>query len=127
MSLDNLKLRKEKPLIVLLHFVRVYVVCIAVFGFLFGELFSGDFSLGATAAGIGGILSGALSWSSNRDRPMRFVIVLSCVLATAGVGLNAYEFYEGRTSPGDYYAWFLIAPFLVGLLAIGIRAGSTRI
>jgi hypothetical protein len=113
-------------LTILLHLARGYVSCIGVFGFLLGEFFSGDFSLGATAAGVGGILSGALSWLSDDSRPMRILIVLSCAAAAAGVALNVYEFYEGPTLPGDYYAWFLMLPFVAALLAIGIRACSIQ-
>ena len=105
----------------LIHLIRAYVFCIALFGFLFGQLFTGAFSIGASVAGTSGVLSASLGWLSDRGLT-RHIVVLCSALGAAATLVRAYNYYAAATVPGGYYAWFLEMPFLAGLLAIGYSA-----
>lgn len=99
---------------------RVYVIFLAFSGFLFGQLFSGNFDWAATFAGVFGLLSGSLgaSKSSLSSRSYAIVAIVFCLLGIIGVGFDALDYYRNYNSPGGYYAWHLIGPYIACLAAI---------
>jgi hypothetical protein len=97
-------------------FCHVIVLFVAV-AFLFGQLFSGDFSPGATMAGLGGIVAGMLGLF-DASTTMRRVVVIFATLGLGGAALHAYEYYASSPLPGNYYAWFLTGPFMAALVVI---------
>lgn len=96
--------------------IRTVVLFIAA-AFLLSQLFDGTFSPGGTLAGIGGVLAGALAALASRPAVKRIVLA-GCVLGLLGAALHAYEYYASPHLPGNYYAWFLTAPFTLGLVLI---------
>lgn len=99
-------------------FIRAVVLFVAA-AFVLSQLFDGAFSLGGTLAGIGGVLTGALAALASRPAVKRIVLT-GCVLGLLGAALHAYEYYASPHLPGSYYAWFLTAPFALGLVLIVI-------
>jgi hypothetical protein len=97
---------------------RVIVLFVAAAGFLLGQLFTGDFTLAATLAGVGGVLAGALATA----RPLRRVVLLGCALALVGAALHIFDYYSVPQLPGNYYPWFLTGPFIAAALIIGYGA-----
>ncbi len=101
---------------------RAYVIFLAVFGFIFGQLFAGDFNTGPTLAGLFGLVSGLLGGQfALKTRTRSQIIILCCVISLLGVGLDAYHYYAYLNSSGNYYAWFLIAPFSLFLIVLIAR------
>ena len=87
--------------------------------FLFGQLFAGHFSPGATIAGVCGLITSVLPILTN-ERARRIAASVS-LAALAGVALDAYHYYTKLDIPGNYYAWFLIGPFAVAVAFLGAR------
>ena len=103
----------------LLIFARGYVIFVAISGFIFGQLFFGNFAIGATLAGIFGLLSGILSGKyALKTRLRSKTIITFCLISMVGVGLDAYNYYAHLNSSGNYYAWFMIGPYLAFLIII---------
>lgn len=103
----------------LLIVVRGYVIFVAAFGFILGQLFFNNFAWGATLAGVFGLISGAFSGRFSHKTRLRSGIIISCcVISLVGVSLDAYNYYSNLNSSGNYYAWFMIAPFCFALLVI---------
>ena len=103
------------------------IVCYyAIFGgvgYLFGQVFTGYYSLAATLAGAGGVIAASISWSSLHGTslstaPLRTVVVLSGGAALAGVALDAIEFYREPAVRGVDFSWHLKAPYIAALLFI---------
>jgi hypothetical protein len=101
----------------LLSITRAYVVFVGASGFLFGQLFFGQFSLAATLAGLSGVISGILG--RRITTRARLLTSLVCAAGLAGVAMDAFHYYSELHIPGNYYAWFLIGPFAAGLVFIG--------
>ncbi|MEM8489067.1 MAG: hypothetical protein AAF564_26205 [Bacteroidota bacterium] len=96
---------------------RFYVLFLALAGFLFGQLFNGNFEWGATVAGGSGFLVAVLaSFRFQAIHNHRYIVAGLCVLSVSGVVLNAANYYENYNVPGSYYAWFLIGPFIGALV-----------
>jgi hypothetical protein len=106
---------------------RLFVIFTAAAGFLFGQLYFASFEWPATAAGIFGLLAGALSgqFTSNSVR-RSFVVIAFCIASVTGVAFDAYEYYAHLNIPGNYYAWFLIGPYVACLLLIIWKVWSNR-
>jgi len=103
----------------LLIVLRGYVIFVAVSGFIFGQLFFNNFAWGATLAGVFGIISGVFSGKFTQKTLLRSkTIIACCTLSLCGVSLDAYNYYANLNSSGNYYAWFMIAPFCLALLLI---------
>jgi len=97
----------------LLILARGLVLFMALFGFLFGQLFAGHFTPGAGLAGIFGLFSALVETTRLQASPRcARAVALSCLLALLGVALDVW----------NYYAWILIAPFGAGLLLILFQA-----
>jgi len=107
----------------LLLLTRGLVLFVALFGFLFGQLFAGHFTPGAGLAGIFGLFS-ALTGTRRLQASPRWAraVVFSCLLALLGVALDIWNYYQHLAIAGSYYAWILIAPFGTGLLLILFQA-----
>jgi hypothetical protein len=109
----------ENKLKSLLKIARGYAIFVGAFGFLFGQLFNGYFSIAATGAGIAGILAGTFGGlRTARNVTIERTIIFSCIAGFIGVAADAYNYYTKLDIPGNYYAWFLIGPFLGSLLFI---------
>jgi hypothetical protein len=91
--------------------------------FLLGQAFAGEFSLGGTLAGIGGIVAAALAY---RTTPaiFRTLLLAGCAVGVLGVALDAWEYFSVPQFPGGYYAWFITAPFVLALVYIAYRAAT---
>ncbi len=79
-----------------LNLARAYALVMGA-AFLFGQAFTGHFSIAATLAGVSGVLA-----------------------------TDAIHYYRDLDIPGSYYAWFLVAPFVVALVFIGYSSVRRR-
>jgi hypothetical protein len=102
-----------------LVFARVYAVLVGAVGFLFGQIFTGDFSLAALLAGVSGVASGLLGVPNTRVE--RGSAAVLCVVGMVGVAMDAFRYYRDLQIPGSYYPWLLIGPFALALFFIGYR------
>lgn len=103
----------------LLVFLRGYVIFVAASGFIFGQMFFNNFAWGATLAGVFGIISGILGGKFVHNSLLRSkTIIACCILSLCGVALDANNYYANLNSSGNYYAWFMIAPFCLILMLI---------
>jgi len=101
--------------------MRILVIFCAASGYLFGQLFFGDFAWHATIAGVFGTLAGSLGGKFGMGRKENaYIVVVFCVLAIIGVIFDAYNYYTNSHAPGNYFGWFLKGPFIASLLVIGI-------
>jgi hypothetical protein len=104
---------------ILLIVLRGYVIFVAASGFIFGQLFFNYFTWGATLAGVFGIISGFFGGKFSHKKLLRSkTIIACCILSLSGVTLDPYNYYAKLNIPGNYYAWFIIAPFCLILLLI---------
>jgi hypothetical protein len=102
---------------------RVYVLFLAVFGFFFGQLFFASFKVGATMAGLSGIVVGFMGAKLTLEGISGAVLVVGlCVLGLVGVGIDAFEYYTKHNIPANDFGWFLIAPYCAALMVLGIPA-----
>ena len=94
---------------------RGCVVFVAMAGFLFGQLFFGQFEINSTLAGGFGIIAVLTSSITKISSQLLNIIVMLCfVIALLGVGLHIYEYYANRpVNSGSYYPWILTGPYLV--------------
>lgn len=107
----------------LLILARGLVLFVALFGFLFGQLFAGHFTPGAGLAGIFGLFSALVGTTRLQASPRwARAVALFCLLALVGVALDIWNYYQHLAIAGSYYAWILIAPFGAGLLLILFQA-----
>lgn len=89
--------------------------------FLFGQAFAGEFSLGGTFAAVGGIVAAALAYRTS-PAVLRSLLLAGCAVGVLGAVLHAWEYYSVPHVPGNYYAWFITAPFALSLVYIAYRA-----
>ncbi len=95
----------------------IYLIIMGAFGYLFGQLFFGDFTLAATMAGVFGVVAGVITVASNSATMGRLAFV-SCVLAGVGFVIDAHTYYTKYDIPGNDFAWELRGPFVIALLVI---------
>lgn len=101
----------------LLIVARVYVIFFGASGFLFGQLFFGQFSWAAMLAGVSGVVGGLLGQRIAVE--LRFLTIAVCATGIAGVAMDALHYYSELNTPGNYYAWIFIGPFAAALAFIG--------
>ena len=102
-----------------LYFSCAYIAFVSGAGFLFGQAFAGQFSFGATLAGVSGIASGILAILARElIRKKTLLTLVACVACLVGVLLDVRDYYVKDHSEGNYYAWFMIGPYLFGLLML---------
>lgn len=101
----------------LLSVARVYLIFFGASGFLFGQLFFGQFSWAAMLAGVFGVAGGLLGQRIAVE--LRLLTIAVCAAGIAGVAMDAFHYYAELQSPGNYYAWFLIGPYAAALVFIG--------
>ena len=102
---------------------RVYVLVLAAFGFFFGQLFFASFKVGATMAGVAGIVVGFMVAKLTQEGISGAGLVVGiCVLGLVGVGIEAFEYYTKHNVPGNDFGWLLIAPYCVALIFLSIPA-----
>jgi len=86
-------------------------------------LFFGQYEFAATSTGVFGLIAAVPGLGKTSLAPARaWMISVSTVLALVGVGLDAHDYYSREHSSGSYYAWFLIGPFCVAMVLIGVHA-----
>lgn len=105
----------------LLRLSRLIAIFVGAAGFLFGQVFAGEFGVAGTLAGVGGVAAGILA-SFTWRASTRIMAIAACAIGLLGAGLHAYDYYSVPQLPGNYYAWFLTAPFAIALLFIAIHA-----
>ena len=95
---------------------RGYLVFIGLFGFLFGQAFFANFDLPATVAGLCGIFTAVIAGDRNYNsgQNVKYVLINGS-LCLFGVTLDALGYYMSNPSAGNYYAWFLIGPYIVAV------------
>jgi rifampin ADP-ribosylating transferase len=112
----------------LLGVARGWALFVGASGFLFGQLFFGQFSIAATIAGVGGVLAGALGGTrQGRRLTLEWFVFSCCVAGVVGVAFDAYDYYKHLNIPGNYYAWFMIGPFVVSLAVIAAMQLRSRV
>ena len=97
----------------------MYVGFSSLFGFLFGQLFFGNFSLIDSATGVTGLfatLGAFLVVTSNRAGVLAF---FSALASFGAVVAGAIRYYVSLDVPGNYYPWHLVIPLFLALLLIG--------
>lgn len=105
----------------LLHKLGRMIALFVGASFLLGQLFAGAFGLGGTLASAGGIVAGLLAkWPP--VAAARHAVTGACALGLAGVALDVYDYYSQTHLPGNYYAWFLTAPFVAAILFLAVAA-----
>ena len=112
----------------LLTLARAYVIFDATTGFLFGQLFLGRFDLAGVVSGVFGLAAGVLSAKRYKHRVvLNRLVLISCLVAIAGVAAEAYRYYSALAVPGNDYPWFLSGLFVAGLCVIASSrlGGST--
>lgn len=111
----------------LLRVAALFIGFVGAAGFLFGQLFSGHFSLGATLAGVGGILAAASALRmASQIRWASRVIYVVAVVALAGVAMDVVHYYRDLAIPGNYYAWPIIGPFAACIAALALLVQRRR-
>ena len=53
-------------------------------------------------------------------------MTVASVAGLVGVATDAIHYYRKLDIPGSYYAWFLVAPFVVALVFIGYSSVRRR-
>ena len=94
---------------------------VALAGFLFAQWFAGHVSLPATLAGGAGLVLSAMALRMGAQdgwTPRHAPLVSALTLL--GVALDAGQYYLYEAIPGKYYAWFLIGPFALAALLVGV-------
>lgn len=97
-------------------------VFVAGAGFLFGQAFSGIFSLTDSLAGVAGVLAGLLGWRQSANPRVKRFIAACCAVALIGVALDAFRYYSELQRAGNYYPWVLVGPFIASIVLIGYVA-----
>ncbi|MBK7365403.1 MAG: hypothetical protein IPI97_10550 [Nitrosomonas sp.] len=109
----------------LLPFACIYILLVSFSGFLFGQLFFGQFSISASIAGIAGLICAfagfGVTGGAIKARP---IALWSGLLALIGVALDAADYYLNYAIPGNYYAWGLIGPYCGAALFVAYVSRS---
>ena len=98
--------------------------------FLFGQMFFATFEWHSTAMAVGAFLLAGLTGLPVGAGPKLTQIGLAggaAALVATGVDIHAY--YAAERSPGNYYAWFLILPFVgaaIFVMVTGARGQTLR-
>ncbi len=100
---------------------------VASSGFIFGQAFFGLFSVPASIAGLGGLLTACgafgLAWGASwAPRPALW----SGIATVVGVVLDAAHYYLYAAIPGNYYAWAMIGPFAACAAFVAVVAARRR-
>lgn len=92
-------------------------------GFLFGQLFAGHFSVAATLTGAAGLAcsAGAVLLTARPKQSIPWVR-WAALLTLVGTVLDVADYYMYLAIPGNYYPWFLVAPFAVSVAWVGYVA-----
>lgn len=98
----------------------LFVAFQAGVGFLFGPLFAGHFSVPATITGVAGLATsiGAFTLAALPGQSVPWVR-WSALLALVGVAFDIASYYMYLAIPGNYYPWFLVAPYALCLSWVG--------
>lgn len=92
-------------------------------GFLLGQLFFFYFTLPATLTGVAGLASafGAFALAAKPAKSILWVR-WAALLALLGVALDIASDYMFLNNSGNYYPWFLVAPYAACLAWTGYVA-----
>lgn len=106
-----------KDLDLVLNVICRLLVAFLAFIFLFGQAFVGNFEWFSTAAGIGGFaVAGLTGWPSRIGPLFNRIGIAGGALALIGVSFDIYDYYGFEQYPGNYYAWFIVLPFVCGIV-----------
>jgi len=99
----------------------LFIAFQAAVGFLFGQAFAGHFSLAASLAGGAGLAcaAGAFHLASRRGPAPTWIGWVS-VATLIGVAADVASYYLYLAIPGNYYPWFLVAPFVACVAFVGL-------
>jgi len=104
----------------LVSFARIYVAVVG-FSFLFGQFFFSTFSILGSVIGLTAMIGAGCS-ASDAARSVRYFAAVVCAVAMIGIALQITEYYVRPRTPGDHYAWELVAPLLAALsLLVGVN------
>jgi hypothetical protein len=105
-----------------------YSLFVALSGFLFGQLFFGQFTFAATLAGVAGATSAVIGFKlSSHSNTLKVPVTVCACGAVVGVAMDAIHYYRDFAIPGNYYGWFMIGPFCLAQAFIAYAAwGSKR-
>ena len=104
----------------LVFLARIYVAVLGI-SFLFGQFFFSSFSLLASVIGLTAMIGAGCS-SAAAARSVRYFAAVVCAVAMIGIASQITEYYVGPRTPGDQYAWELVAPLLAALsLLVGVN------
>jgi hypothetical protein len=92
---------------------RVWVTFVGI-GFLLGQLYFGDFSLGASLASICGLGVGAFG-SATKTRTAALATIAICFGGLIGAALDSSHYYRYLDIPGNSYPWLLVGLFVLAL------------
>jgi hypothetical protein len=105
----------------------LFIGFVAASGFLFGQLFSGHFSVAATMAGVGGVFCAAFAFRMSRNASWASATVYwACAASLIGVVLDAANYYKHLATPGNDHAWHIIGPFAACTVAVATVASQRR-
>jgi hypothetical protein len=101
------------------------------FSFLFGQLFVGNFDIPATMTGIFGlafaVVAGENNYESGKNRATIITVGSVCFI---GVMFDVLSYYMSNPSPGNYYAWFLIGPYIIAVFFLmqqfGVKCNTRK-
>jgi hypothetical protein len=105
-----------------LPIARVLAIWIGVARSLFGQVFVGDFSIGATLAGVGAVSAGALSWGPRPTAVRLLIVGTCCVTSLVGTAIEAITYYREMNIPGNNFGWPMRGPFVAAVMLIGYDA-----
>lgn len=104
-----------------------YSLFVALFGFLFGQLFFGQFKFAATLAGFAGAATAVIGFTlSSNPNTLKVPATVSACCSVIGVTMDAIHYYQDLAIPGNYYAWAMIGPFCLAQAFIAYAAWAPR-
>jgi hypothetical protein len=109
-------------MVIALFLARLYVLSLALAGYLGGQLFFGEFSLLDSICGITATLTALASFVCSSRKSCQVTSISSAAIAGVCVMLGAVAYYLHSNVRGNDYAWELRLPFLICLPLIGMHA-----
>lgn len=111
----------------MLTICKLVIAFVAGVGFLFGQVFTGFFSVAATLAGVAGLACAAgAHWLAANPQAQMPWIVWAALLTFIGVAIDVIHYYMYLAISGNYYPWFLVGPFVLCVVWVGLTAYKRR-
>lgn len=102
---------------------KFYVIFMCITGYIFGQMFFGNFSLDASIIGVGGITS-AIMWNENNLKVHKktVAIILITLLTIISCIYETYYYYNYLNISGNNFAWPMRAPLYMMFTLILINS-----